>query len=53
MQQNLEQDRERRIGIGLLIGMAVFVGVALATYYFGSPDQLAATVRDNIAYSSR
>jgi hypothetical protein len=53
MQQDLDQDRERRIGIGLLIGLAAFALVALASYYFGTPAQLAQTVRDNVAYSTR
>ena len=51
MQQ--DQDRETRIGIGLCIVLAVFVLVALASFYFGTPHQLAETVRDQVAYSSR
>lgn len=53
MLPNLDQDRERRIGIGLMIGLAVFILVALASFFFGTPEQLAHTVRDNLAYSSR
>lgn len=53
MQQDLDQDRETRIGIGLLIGLAVFVLVALASYYFGTPEQLATTVRDSVAFSNK
>ena len=47
-----DPDRETRIGVGLLLGLAVFALVALVGFYLGSPSQLS-TVRDNIAYSSR
>ena len=47
-----DPDREARIGVGLLFGLAVFALIALASFYLGPPSQLASSARDNIAYSS-
>jgi hypothetical protein len=43
------QDRERRIGAFLLLGLAAFVFVALATFYLKpSPQELSGSIRDRI-----
>jgi hypothetical protein len=47
-------DREHRIGAGLVIGLAAFVLIALASFYFDKPGQHHSSVmRDNIAFSVR
>jgi hypothetical protein len=52
MEQNYE--REHRIGAGLVIGLAAFVLVALASFYFEKPVQHHSTlIRDNIASTAR
>jgi hypothetical protein len=43
------QDREAQIGVGLLLGLAIFALVALASFYFQQPTQLTDTVRDRFA----
>jgi hypothetical protein len=52
--QGMEQryDREHRIGAGLVIGLAAFVLIALASFYFDKPGQHH-VMRDNIAFSVR
>lgn len=49
-----DEDRETRIGAGLLIGLAVFMLVALASFYFQKPaPELSTSIRDNIASTVR
>jgi hypothetical protein len=44
------RDREAQIGAALLLGLAVFVLIALASFYFHEPSQqLSDSVRENIA----
>jgi hypothetical protein len=46
-----DQDREVRIGVGLLLGMAVFTLIALGSFYFHpSTDDI---VTSRIAHSNR
>ena len=45
------QDREAHIGIGLLLGLAVFVLIALGSFYFHPSAE--DTVVGRIAHSSR
>jgi hypothetical protein len=48
------EDRERRIGVAILLGFAVFVVVALASFYFThpAPPELAG-ISGNIASTAR
>lgn len=46
-------DRERRIGAIILLGLAAFVLVALASFYFEQPRQQLSSVRENITSSTR
>jgi hypothetical protein len=47
-------DRETRIGVGLLMGLALFTLVALASFYFQKPvPELSTSIRDNIASTTR
>ena len=48
-----DDDRERRIGAIILLGLAVFVLVALASFYFEQPRQQMSSVRENITSSTR
>jgi hypothetical protein len=49
-----QQDREARIGVGLVVGMALFALIALASFYFQKPaPDLSASIRDNIAFTPR
>ena len=48
-----DQDRERRIGVALLLGLAAFVLVALASFYFEQPRQQLSSIRENITSSTR
>lgn len=48
------EDREARIGAGLLIGLAIFMLVALASFYFQKPvPEMSTSIRDNIASTVR
>lgn len=48
------QDREKSIGAGILLGLAVFVLVALVSFYFEKPPpQHTSSIRDNIASTAR
>ncbi len=49
-----QQDREARIGIGLVAGLALFALVALVSFYFQKPvPDLAASIRHNIVSTPR
>ena len=48
-----DQDRERRIGVAILLGLAVFVLVALAGSYFQHPTSELSGIRSNIASTTR
>jgi hypothetical protein len=48
-----DDDRERRIGIAILLGLAVFVLVALAGSYFQHPTSELSSIRGNIASTTR
>jgi hypothetical protein len=48
-----DEDRERRIGAAILLGFAVFVLVALASFYFTHPAPELASIRGNIASITR
>jgi hypothetical protein len=52
---NMEQDddRERRIGAAILLGFAVFVLVAVASFYFTHPKPELAGIRSDIASITR
>lgn len=48
------QDRETRIGAGILLGLAAFVLIALLSFYFERPaPELTGSIRDNIASTAR
>jgi hypothetical protein len=51
MQQ--DDDRERRIGAAILLGFAIFVLVAVASFYFTHPKPDLAGIRSNIALTTR
>jgi hypothetical protein len=47
-------DREIRIGAGLLTGLAAFILVALVSFYFQKPaPEMSTSIRDNIASTVR
>lgn len=46
-----DQEREVRIGIGLLFGLAVFALIALGSFYFHPSTE--DTIASRIAHSSR
>jgi hypothetical protein len=48
-----EDDRERRIGAVILLGLAAFVLVALASFYFEQPRQQLSSIRGNITSTQR
>jgi hypothetical protein len=48
-----DEDRERRIGVAILLGLAVFVLVALAGSYFQHPTSELSSIRSNIASTTR
>jgi hypothetical protein len=48
-----DEDRERRIGVAILLGLAVFVLVALAGSYFQHPTSELSSIRSNIASTAR
>jgi hypothetical protein len=52
---NMEQDddRERRIGAAILLGFAIFVLVAVASFYFTHPTPELAGIRSDIASITR
>jgi hypothetical protein len=47
------EDRERRIGAAILLGFAVFVLVALASFYLTHPAPELASIHSNIASIAR
>jgi hypothetical protein len=51
----MEQDegRERRIGVAILLGLAVFVLIALAGSYFQHPTNELSSIHGNIASTTR
>ena len=48
-----DEDRERRIGVAILLGLAVFVLVALAGSYFQHQTGELSSIRSNIASITR
>lgn len=48
-----DEDRERRIGAAILVGLGLFVLVALAGSYFEHSTTQLSSIRDNIASTSR
>jgi hypothetical protein len=48
-----DEDREQRIGVAILLGLAVFVLVALAGSYFQHPSNELSGIRSNIASTTR
>ena len=49
-----QQDRETRIGAGILLGLAAFMLVALVSFYFERPaPELSSSIRDNYASTTR
>jgi hypothetical protein len=49
-----QRDREAQIGAALLLGLAVFMLIALVSFYFHPPtQQLSDSVRNNIAATNR
>lgn len=49
-----QRDREARIGTGLVLGLVVFILIALLSAYFQKPPhQLTTSIRDNIASTAR
>jgi hypothetical protein len=48
-----QDDRERRIGVAILLGFAVFVLVALASFYFTHPAPELAGISGNFASIAR
>ena len=48
-----DEDRERRIGVAILLGFALFALVALASFYFTHPAPELARIHDNIALIAR
>jgi hypothetical protein len=49
-----QPDREARIGVSLLLGLAAFVFIALVSFYFhSSAPQMTSGIRDNIASTTR
>jgi hypothetical protein len=49
-----QQDRETRIGVGLVVGLVLFALIAFISFYFqkSAPD-VAASIRDNVASTAR
>jgi hypothetical protein len=49
-----QPDREARIGASLLLGLAAFMLIALASFYFHSPaPQMTSGIRDSIVSTTR
>jgi hypothetical protein len=48
-----DDDRERRIGAAILLGFAIFVLVAVASFYFTHPTPELAGIRSDIASITR
>ena len=48
-----DEDRERRIGVAILLGLAIFVLVALAGSYLQHPTSELSSIRSNIASTAR
>jgi hypothetical protein len=48
-----DDDRERRIGAAILLGFAIFVLVAVASFYFTHPKPELAGIRSDIASTIR
>jgi|Tabmets5t2r1_1033131.scaffolds.fasta_scaffold209705_1 hypothetical protein len=48
-----DDDRERRIGAAILLGFAIFVLVAVASFYLTHPRPELAGIRSDIASITR